>query len=221
MLRHSVMQQINGSFNAVSPDMKLEQSIQRCQKKCPRYHCPDIKTQSMQLNGRLHITRYCKLMMFSAPLLVQILGHVNHNSIMNWLETTQKFTAPSCTTYMNVWREEETHMTQWKIITESFIILQKEQWYYNPQQKTSLFLWSQKREYIEFRKNCFFPRILSSSVKLIYMPNSANHLNNKKKTKTKPAEISTKQLSVFHKWFKAALSLFILIAEINSRIYLQ
>ena len=62
--------------------------------------------------------------MFSAPLLVQILGHVNHNSIMNWLETTQKFTAPSYTTYMNVWRAEETHMTQWKIITESFIILQ-------------------------------------------------------------------------------------------------
>ena len=71
------------------------------------------------------------------------------------------------------------------------------------------------------QKKLFFPRILSSSVKLIYMPNSANHLNNKKKTKTKPAEISTKQLSVFHKSFKAALSLFILIAEINSRIYLQ
>ena len=53
------------------------------------------------------------------------------------------------------------------------------------------------------------------------MPNSSNHLNNKKKTKTKPAEVSTKQLSVFHKSFKAALSLFILIAEINSRIYLQ
>ena len=32
MLRHFFIKQINGSFNAVSPDMKLEQSIQRRQK---------------------------------------------------------------------------------------------------------------------------------------------------------------------------------------------
>ena len=32
MSGHFVVQQINGSFNAVSPDMKLEQSIQRSQK---------------------------------------------------------------------------------------------------------------------------------------------------------------------------------------------
>ena len=32
MSRHFVVPQINGSFNAVSPDMKLEQSIQRSQK---------------------------------------------------------------------------------------------------------------------------------------------------------------------------------------------
>ena len=32
MSGHFVVQQINGTFNAISPDMKLEQSIQRSQK---------------------------------------------------------------------------------------------------------------------------------------------------------------------------------------------
>ena len=110
MSGYFVLQQINGSFNAVSPDMKLKQSIQISQKSVHGIIGQTRKSKYVT-EWELYITRYCQIIMFFAPFFVQILYHVSHTSIMNWLETTQKFTAATCTKYMNFWRAEETRMT--------------------------------------------------------------------------------------------------------------
>ena len=68
MSGHFIVHQINGSFNAVSPDMKLKQIIQRFQKT------------SMVLLARQENQ---SLIMLSPPLLVQVLDHVSYTSIMN------------------------------------------------------------------------------------------------------------------------------------------
>ena len=54
---------------------------------------------------------------------------------------------------------------------------------------------------------------LSSTTKKIHMPNFLIHLKNKKKTKTKPVKLSTKQLPAQHKSFEVFRSPAIPIVE--------
>ena len=54
---------IFGSFNAVSPDMKLRQST----RKCPRRYWPDKEIKGMYMTGSLHIKLFFFFFFFLQP----------------------------------------------------------------------------------------------------------------------------------------------------------
>ena len=216
MSGHFVVQQINGSFNAVSPDMKLEQSIQRSQKS---------------VHGIIGQTRKSKYATEWEVAYHEIL------SINNVFRTLTCSNLGSRESYLhhelvgNYSKIYNSHLLQAYEFLESRGNPYDLEINYNSQlyntatgavvpcstaEKLLCFYNYGKEKYIEFRTNRSVQKeaSFSSTMKKIHMPNFLTHLKNKEKTKTKSSKFSTKQLSASHKSFEVAHSRGILIAEI-------
>ena len=92
MSGYFIVRQINESFNAVSTDIQRSQKIvgqTRKSKYVTEWEVPCHEILS--INSAINF----------APLLLQILDHLSHTSIMNCLETIQKITIATYTKYIH------------------------------------------------------------------------------------------------------------------------